>query len=421
MKSIKSLVLLIVLLNINTSVFSQIIQQTGYIYSEIAARISNIPSANGNEYSEPNLSQLNTWESTLNNLLLGNYSEASDSANSIGYNLINFTDTFDTLNITYYILQTADSNYWGTYVYNPNYCRALVIQAPHAKRDANTGHEGIHVFRETQAMLYQVNGTHRCNSSLYTNCTGSTTSCSGNSTSEPYRISDMAHVTQSIFQKTTEVLLNSFNNTYFIQLHGFTKLSTDPYLVLSNGTKQTPAIDYMPDFKNNLYNEDSVLTFKIAHIDTNWTRLRGFWNTQGRLINGSSNHCSASAINTNGRFFHIEQEKTRLRDNVTGWNKVANALKTTFNCTPLSFKETIIEQDLKIYPNPTRHSITIKMNKNTSFDKDNLIYTLQGQNISNQVSLLHNEYGNATVNLSKLPKGIYLVVINNSTIKIQKK
>ena len=61
------------------------------------------------------------------------------------------------------------------------------------------------------------------------------------------------------------------------------------------------------------------------------------------------------------------------------------------------------------------------MNKNTSFDKDNLIYTLQGQNISNQVSLLHNEYGNATVNLSKLPKGIYLVVINNSTIKIQKK
>jgi len=296
----------------------QIIHRSGYIYTEIAGKISNMPGSNGDNYHEPDSLQLNTWERTLDNLLIGNYTIASDSANSIGYNLVNFTDTFVSPYVNYYILEAADTNIWGTYVYNPNYCRALVIQSPHSKKDANTGNQGIHIFRKTQSMFYQVNGTHRCNSSMYSSCTGTTTGCSSTSISEPYRISDLAHTTLSLFQKTTEVLLNTFNNTHFIQLHGFTKQSADPYVILSNGTQQVPNPDYMSGFKNNLFNEDSVLTFKIAHIDLSWTRLRGFWNTQSRLVNSSSNHCNSNATVTNGRFFHIEQERTRLRSNVGG-------------------------------------------------------------------------------------------------------
>jgi hypothetical protein len=361
---------------------------------------------------------MNTWEETLNYLLLGNYSMAADSANSIGYNLINFTDTFAAPSVNYYILETIDTNYWGTYVFNPNYCRALVIQSPHAKKDANTGHQGIHVFRKTQAMFYQVTGTHRCNSSVYSNCSGTTTGCSSTATSEPYPISDLAHNTLSIFQKTTEVLFNLFPNTYFIQLHGFTKQSTDPYLVLSNGTQQTPVPDYLSDFKTHLFNEDTVLTFKIAHIDLSWTKLRGFWNTQGRLINNSSNHCTASATVTSGRFFHIEQERTRLRSSVSGWNKVYKALNNTFTCTPLSIKDISAEQQAQIYPNPTSHSITIELAEQDRLDEENLIYNLQGQNVSKQVSILSNESNKIKLDLSNLPRAYYIIRLNNSIAKI---
>jgi hypothetical protein len=279
----------------------QIIQKNGSVYDEVATIISNLPGSSGDDYKAPSLSQLNTWHHMLNNVFSGNYNEASDSANTIGYELIHLMDTSFLPSRTYYILETIDSNYWGTYVYYPDYCRPIVIQSPHSKRDTNTGHQGIWVFKATKAMFYYVNGTHRCNSSIYTSCTGTTTGCS--SSSEPYRISDLAHETLSVFQKTTEILFNNFANAHFIQLHGFSKLSTDPYVVLSNGTQITPTPDYLSVFKTNLFDADPSLTFKIAHIDISWTRLRGFFNVQGRLINTSPNTCNANATTTNGRFF----------------------------------------------------------------------------------------------------------------------
>lgn len=339
---------------------AQILQETGELYTRVASNISGMPSNSGDNYSEPPTSQLATWEATLSALLAGNYTEASDSANVIGYNLIAFTDTLTVPFVEYYLLETIDSNYWGTYVYNPNYCRPLIIQAPHAKKDAKTGNQGIHVFRETESLFYQVNGTHRCNSSAFSACTGTTSGCSSSSTSEPYRISDLAHVTQSLFQKTTQVLYDAFDSTYFIQLHGFAKLSTDPYLILSNGTDQTPSPDYLPAFRDHLYNEDTVLTFKIAHIDTNWTRLRGFWNAQGRLINSSPDPCTTNATTTNGRFFHVEQEKIRLRNDENGWNKIANALKNTFACSYLSNDVLPPTSGIFVSPNPTTNCIYVR-------------------------------------------------------------
>ena len=254
----------------------------------------------------------------------------------------------------------------GTYVYNPTYCRPLVLQSPHYIRDINTGLEGIHVFIETQALFCQINGTNRCNSSSFSNCSGTSSNCTGSS--EPYRISDVAHTTQSLFQKTTEMLLNQFSNSYFFQFHGFNKRTTDPYVILSNGTQQTSSPDFFPSFSNNLHHEDSILTFRIAHIDTNWTRLRGFFNTQSRLVNGSSSHCNVNATSTNERFFHIEQERTRLRNDITGWNKMANALSNTFTCLPVSITENTIKELPLVYPNPAQQSITIKLTKRSIFN-----------------------------------------------------
>ena len=129
----------------------------------------------------------------------------------------------------------------------------------------------------------------------------------------------------------TENLFTNISNSVFIQLHGFGKKSTDPYVIMSNGTQITPPTDYATLIKDALLIEDNTLTFKLAHIDTDWTRLRGFTNTQGRFINESTDPCSNSATATTGRFIHIEQEKSKLRDSATEWMKMSNALKAVFN------------------------------------------------------------------------------------------
>jgi hypothetical protein len=395
----------------------QIIQKNGSVYDEVATIISNLPGSSGDDYKAPSLSQLNTWHHMLNNVFSGNYNEASDSANTIGYELIHLMDTSFLPSRTYYILETIDSNYWGTYVYYPDYCRPIVIQSPHSKRDTNTGHQGIWVFKATKAMFYYVNGTHRCNSSIYTSCTGTTTGCS--SSSEPYRISDLAHETLSVFQKTTEILFNNFANAHFIQLHGFSKLSTDPYVVLSNGTQITPTPDYLSVFKTNLFDADPSLTFKIAHIDISWTRLRGFFNVQGRLINTSPNTCNANATTTNGRFFHIEQEKTKLRNDSTGWNKIVYAVSKTFPCNITSTSPIIQSDPIKIYPNPTTNSITIESTNEITTDDLN-IYNQLGQN---QNHLIYSSYENPNkviVNMNNLPSGFYILRVKSATSKVYK-
>lgn len=322
--------LLFLLFIISKVTYTQIVKDTGQIFNEISGIISSMPGHSGNNYSDPDATELNSWDNILDYMLAANYAQADDTADGINYDVVQFLDTTETEHRTYYILKANGTNYWGTYVYNPNYCRPLVIQSPHPLKDFNTGKQGIHVFHKAEALFFCLSGTSRCNHTSHSTCDGTTTVCSGSS--ESYRISDLSHSVSSIYQGTTNKLLTSFSNTYFVQLHGFTKLASDPFVILSNGTQVTPDPDYIIPLKNNLLAEDNTLTFKIAHIDLTWTRLRGFKNTQGRLINSSTDACNADATTSNGRFIHIEQEKTKLRDNETGWDKLANALINTFTC-----------------------------------------------------------------------------------------
>jgi len=211
-----------------------------------------------------------------------------------------------------------------------------VLMAPHAKNDFNTAKQGGYIFKEIDAWCFMLSGTHRCNSPTHSDCDGTTSTCGS---SEQFRISDLAHEDESIWQVTTEYIFTNYSNTYFAQLHGFTKLSTDPYIIMSNGTRDTPNPDYLVTLSNELVALDPVLTFKIGHVDLTWTRLLGFTNTNGRLINSSADPCMDAANTTSGRFMHLEQEKSRLRQNQTGWNKMGQALANTFvgsNCAPVA-------------------------------------------------------------------------------------
>lgn len=351
--------------------------ESGDLFSEISSIIANLPATNGgNQYADPSALQISEWNTLLSQLVSHNYSSAATTANNIGYELVAYTDNASSQ--TYYMLRANAANHWGTYIYNPNYCRPLVLQAPHPRKDFNTGKQAIHCFLENNALFFCMAGTHRCNHASMNNCSGTTQTCNatGDTNSYKFRISDMAHSDVSIFQHTSTHLFNHFNDAYFLSLHGFTKKTTDPYVILSNGTLLTPTLDYLDILDDMLLAQDNSLSFKIAHID-NWTRLMGSTNTQGRMINGSNNACSTAATNTNGRFLHIEQEKNKLRADITGWNKMSNALQQTFSCTPLALASLHFEVALNAQANLQFEWTSIQEKDNDYFEIE---YSQQAQN-----------------------------------------
>lgn len=213
----------IILLTIfSTSKSSAQIIKSGNLTSYIYSIINNLPGDGGNNYFNPSTSDYEQWKILINTLLSKNYASATLLANSLKYDLIEFTDG----QIKYYILKRQDnaSNYWGTYVFGPNGCRNLVIKSPHPKSDFNTGHQGIYVLKKTKARFFCLAGTHRCNHFSPSSCSGITTAC--NTTNQPFRIFDVAHNDSSIFQATTTTLRDFDSTLVFIQLHGFIKTTT---------------------------------------------------------------------------------------------------------------------------------------------------------------------------------------------------
>lgn len=304
---------------------------SGNIEDYVSNIIENAPSSSGDDYSAPTVSQLEVSNDIVNAILEDDIDLAVTKSGEIGYQITEFTDTSLSPNKIFYIIEKKNqaSNFWGTYVFSKTPDRGdLVIMAPHSKYDTNTGKEAVYCFKNTLARAVFINGTHRCNSTDLSSCSGTTSACGS---SEPFRISDMAHTTTSVFQSVTKTVFNSISSSVFIQLHGFSKQASDPFVIMSNGTRETPSTDYTTLIKDALLVEDNSLTFKLAHIDIDWTRLIGFTNTQGRLINNSTDVCNTSATTSSGRFIHIEQEKSKLRDDSTGWNKMSNALKNVFN------------------------------------------------------------------------------------------
>ncbi|MEN0004134.1 MAG: T9SS type A sorting domain-containing protein [Bacteroidota bacterium] len=306
--------------------------EMGDINIKIDDILASMPGEGDNDYVPPGNMQQLDWEFMLSQLFAANYAGAATDAAALGYDLIEFSDLVT--DDTYYVLQTSDgsTNYWGTYVYHPNACRSeLIIQAPHPKKDFNTGRQGIYIFSAIDALFYMVAGTNRCNTIATSSCDGQTSICSDTDTDEDYRISDLAHVVDAIWQVTTAHIHDNLPGTYFAQLHGFTKGNDDPFVIMSNGTRQTPNPDPLTALSSQLLIIDPALSSEIAHINQDWDKLIGFTNTQGRYINSSLNICNANATTTNGRFMHLEQEKSQLRADINGWHKMAQALSMTFS------------------------------------------------------------------------------------------
>ena len=393
------------ILIISTSFFAQV--ETGNIEIYIGNIIDNAPGSSENNYVVPSNTQLNTWNTVVDFVMADNLVDARSNASTINYQITEFTDTSVSLTQIFYVLEelSPQSNYWGTYVFSKTPIRDnLIIQAPHSNFDTNTGKQAIYCFKNTVARAVFINGTHRCNSDSFSSCSGTTSVCGS---SEFYRISDMAHNVNSMFQKTTENLFENISNSVFIQLHGFAKRDSDPYVIMSNGTRETPIIDYAISIKDALLEEDNTLTFELVHINTSWERLTGLTNTQGRLINDSSDHCNTSAATTSGRFIHIEQEKSKLRNDETGWEKMSNALSTIFPST-LGTDNFDLDQKISVTPNPTRGKFTVTGNYIEYIEMFNLF----GQKIIIKKNLKNKNSMNFELN--KIVSGVYILKITTN-------
>lgn len=389
-------------------------KNSGNIESYIGAYIISAPFIGGNDYKMPSPGQLTAWESMVSQILEGDIPAARGIAKTLHYRIVKYTNTSVSPRQLLYVLEerTPQRKHWGTYIFNPSARREnVVLQAPHIKSDFNTGDEAIYCFTRLSAKAVFFNGAHRCNHDAASSCDGVTSICGG--ISAPYRVSDMAHRTKSVFQKTTEVVASKINNSVFIQLHGFGKKSTDPYAIMSNGTRHTPPVDYVSKIKDALFDADSTLTFKIPHVDLSWSRLLGFTNTQGRFLNNSPDPCNTSPTSATGRFVHLEQEKSKLRADSTGWHKVFTALSNVFPPTPSYLKKIQKESTCEVYP----------INR--------LMWIVKGENIQyvkildpRGKVLVDKKCTNAakvTLNLAKLREGLFLMHIQHNDTIIQKK
>jgi hypothetical protein len=368
--------------------------------------IEDLPGSSGDDFQSPNTADLNSWNNMLNEIFATDLESARSFATLFNYQITDILDTTLQSNNRFYIIEekAPQTNYWGTYVLSTDALRSnLIIQAPHPEYDINTGYQAIYCFKRLIPNALFISGTHRCNHSEYSDCSGTSTVCGPSS---PYRISDNAHTTNSVFQETTEFLLQKSSTSVFVQLHGFGKRSTDPYVIMSNGTRITPEIDYVTLIQEGLEHADPSLTFRNAHIDLSWSRLIAFTNTQGRLINGSQNPCYENPTNSVGRFVHIEQERTKLRSDEDAWSKMHLALEEVFSIDTITTGVASYQKDenIIIFPNPNNGQFQVKLERNSRISIFNnlgsIVYEYQ-----------NSEPGRISIDLKDQPPGFYYLKV----------
>ena len=377
-------------------------EQSGDLLARLDNTINTLPGASGNLYAYPDATQSQIWKDAVGLILDEDYAGAATKAAQVDYALIKFTDNTETEDKVYYILERESAgNYWGTYVFNPSACRSqLIIQSPHPIVDSNTGKQGAYVFKKTDALAFFVSGTHRCNTTTPTSCSGTTSVCG---TSQAYRISDVAHNVLGPFHLATDVLNTKLSFGVFIQLHGFGKQTGDPSAIMSNGTRNTPSPDYIGRLKNELVKADPTLTFKVGHLDFEWDRLLATTNTQGRLINLSVDPCSTNATTTKGQFIHIEQEFDKLRASKQKWDTMVKAIEEVFSCGVVTGAlDEKKSQGFSFYPNPFNDKLNI-LKSESSATMVLEIYSIQGQRVV-QMELIRN----ITIALPALGEGTYI-------------
>ncbi|MCA9554536.1 MAG: LruC domain-containing protein [Myxococcales bacterium] len=185
--------------------------------------------------------------------------------------------------------------------------RPVLIGAPHPNYEVGTLQQALQMFEVLPGRALMVSGTHRCASEATSECSGLTAVCTDDDA--PFRVSDMAHTTESIYQTAHEVLADLYPEDWVVSLHGM----GDEGVSLSDGTlaplRETDALARVLQGFLQLFPAENITACNPqpwAPVDT---RLCGTTNAQGRYLNGAADACSMASEQSAGRFVHLEQSR----------------------------------------------------------------------------------------------------------------
>ncbi|MCP4868380.1 MAG: hypothetical protein GY898_06655 [Proteobacteria bacterium] len=193
--------------------------------------------------------------------------------------------------------------------------RPLIVGVPHPWFEDGTLDEGVYAFGELDARVLISAGAHRCANTGASPCDGTTGVCGGDDL--PYRESDQAHVTETVFGVGHELFADLFEDDVVVSLHGM----ADEGVSLSDGTDGDVASDSvvatLAAALATEFPEQLVTTCNDYDGALVADRLCGTTNAQGRYVNGSESPCDTAADAAGGRFVHLEQSSTMREDGET--------------------------------------------------------------------------------------------------------
>ena len=289
---------------------------TAFVESEIA------PPASGSDgYAVPSPDVLQAMRASLEALASGDYGQALAQASLVQYELCRGQDEEQGTALWRPDRQPeipggepGPSSGRTLFAWRAVEARPLVVEVPHPWFEAGTLEEGIAMFHELQARALVVSGTHRCANAAESNCDGTTGVCGGPADTSPYRQSDMAHTDASLFHVIHEALADTYENDWFVSLHGM----GDVGISISDGTQLDTSLGTpVAEFGAALMAQfPGLVTTCNDWPGALWqTRLCGTTNVQGRYINGVEGVCTEAAAASSGRFIHLEQDAD-VRDQI---------------------------------------------------------------------------------------------------------
>lgn len=295
--------------------------------------VMDIPTENdGISYTQVDMTASNDFNDIFDNFYLGYYESARPIALNYGY----YITSFSSGGVVNYTLRKNNQStyYWGTFVSNTSPSKECVtIQAPHPIKDNYTGSQAVAVFDMMGAGNLMLAGISRCTSTEKIACDGQTSVCNAGNTDESYRISDVAHNPNTVFQIASVSLADIETNMTFVQLHGFYQQGGDPEFIFSNGTFKTPIVDNLASLKSAFQISFPTYKVNLVHID-GAPKLKALNNVFGRYLNiYQQDICTSSTDPTivSGRFMHLEQF-IDFRKDVTLYDDLANMLNTSIDC-----------------------------------------------------------------------------------------
>lgn len=296
-----------------------------YVQGDLTSRIESIqnsmPRRGSEGFESPTSEELDQWRTLIGTLIESDTTVADSLVEEHfpSYAVVRFTDV--ETEQQYFVLQEAPSveKGWGVVVVNPDPVRNLAIEVPHPVFDLDTDREGSDAFRETDARVLIVAGTHRCSNREASPCDGSTGVCDDGN----YHVSDMAHYTKAPFQVTHEVFTQRFPDMVAVNLHGNGRDNCED-VFLTNGVDDTSHVSL-----RELETALAERGVRVGRPGNSSCPLVGSTNVQGRFTNGSPNPCTEAASSPEGTFIHVEQRRA-FREDPDAYGALIQSLNAVF-------------------------------------------------------------------------------------------